>query len=206
MTTSTLLASSRSLLAAVTFAACGASSPAHTAPDSPAAPSVVGRWASPCSPISATQGAVLDFDIAADTWTIDFVVFADAACTTKFATVRIEGPYKIGSPSTRVAGAHEARFGFTRKAITPHLDAAAAFLSSAQGCGQPGFATGVTTDISTTGCAGLGQRPIASCDADHDLVQVAGDRLTFGARPADNDLCSEAKRPTALSTISSVRR
>jgi hypothetical protein len=200
----------RTLLAftvTVPLVACGGAKAPSKAPEAaPAGPSLVGRWASPCSPLSATQGAVLDFDIAASTWGIDFVVFADAACTTKFATVRIEGPYTVGAPSSGLPGAHDAVFSFSRKSITPHLDAAATFLGSPQGCGQGTFTTGTATDISATGCAALGQRPIATCGADHDVVQVADDRLTFGARPADNDLCSEEKRPTALSSISSLRR
>lgn len=36
------------------------------------------------------------------------------------------------------------------------------------------------------------------CAADFDLVARSGDRLRFGARPADNDLCTADKRPTAL--------
>jgi hypothetical protein len=212
MKNSLLLAASRhSLLAiAVTapLAACGGTQSPDTtpAPSAPSAPSVIGQWTSACSPMSPTQGAVLDFDIAADTWAIDFTVFADPACAQKFATVHIEGPYTVGAPSSRVSGAHDAVFSFTSKSVTPHLDAAAAFLGSAQGCGQGTFTTGQPTDISATGCAGLGQRPIAACSADYDVVQVDGDRLTFGARPADNDLCTEDKRPTALSPLTSMRR
>ena len=206
------LTRSRSSLVAIALAAplaaCGGTqAPVTTpAPTTASAPSVVGQWTSACSPMSPTQGAVLEFDIAADTWAIDFTVFADPACAQKFVTVHIEGPYTVGAPSAAVPGAHDAVFSFTRKTVTPHLDAAAAFLGSAQGCGQGTFTTDQPTDISTTGCAGLGQRPIAACGADYDLVQVDGDRLTFGARPADNDLCTEAKRPTALSPLSSIRQ
>ncbi len=51
----------------------------------------------------------------------------------------------------------------------------------------------------------MGQRPIAACEADYDLAHVEGERLTFGARPADNDLCTPAKRPVALSKSSTMR-
>ncbi len=54
--------------------------------------------------------------------------------------------------------------------------------------------------------AGLGQRPIASCPADYDLVKVENDALVFGSRPADNDMCSSEKRPTSLSALSSKRK
>lgn len=57
-----------------------------------------------------------------------------------------------------------------------------------------------------TGCATLGQYPIATCPADYDLVKVEGDDLTFGARPKDNDMCTPDKRPQALAPLSSKRK
>ena len=194
------------------LAACGSATPAAVAPDAPAtasqsaSQSLVGHWTGACSPMGATQGSTVTFDISDTTWAIDFDVFGDLACTAKFATVHIEGPYALGAASSVAAGAHEGKFGFSKKTITPHVDAAAQFLSGASGCALPGFAVGVPLDISVTGCAAMGQRPIAACDADYDLAYVEGDRLTFGARPADNDLCTPAKRPVALSKSSFMRR
>jgi len=169
-------------------------------------PDLRGQWQSACAPMSATQAFTLDFDVADETWGLDYVVYGDAACGAKFLTVRIDGPYEIHGASDAVAGAHEARFGFTSKTVTPHSAAAAGYLSSEAGCNLPGFAEGVAKDIGQSGCANLGQRPIAACSADYDLVWVDGDALTFGARPADNDMCTDAKRPTALSTLASKRR
>jgi hypothetical protein len=57
-----------------------------------------------------------------------------------------------------------------------------------------------------TGCAGFGQYPGADCPADFDVVKRDGDDLFFGARPADNDMCTAAKRPTALSPVANHRR
>jgi hypothetical protein len=59
--------------------------------------------------------------------------------------------------------------------------------------------------VGASGCANLGQRPISACAADYDLVALDGDKLTFGNRPADNDMCTEAKRPKALSPLSSKK-
>jgi hypothetical protein len=197
-----------SLLVLVPVASgCGSSSstPAAT-PAGTNAPDLSGKWQSACTPMSDTQGFVLDFDLTDKTWGLDYVVYGDKACTSKFLTVRIEGPYEVGSASKTVAGAHDARFAFTKKTITPHSAAAAGYLASDAGCNQPGFAEGVAKDVGATGCANLGQRPISACPADYDLVKVDGDTLFFGARPADNDMCTEAKRPTAISQLGSKRK
>jgi hypothetical protein len=179
---------------------------ADAAPVKPGAPDITGRWKSACTPMSATQGFVLDFDIAKSTWGVDYTVFADSACSTKFITVRIEGPYELGAASRSVAGAFDAKFGFTKKTVTPHLAAAADFLASANGCGTSGFTAGQAKDISAAGCAGLGQQPIAACSADYDIAKLEGDVLTFGSRPADNNMCSPDKRPTSLAQVSSKRQ
>ena len=209
--------SSKNLLTAIflalPLAACGSSTDSSTAPPLTTAdagvgtaPDLAGRWKSACTPMSASQWFVLDFDISRSTWAVDYTVFADSACATKFLTVRIEGPYELGAASSTVPGAFDAKFGFTKKAITPHLPAAADFLASAGGCGAAGFTAGEPKDIAATGCAGLGQRPISACSADYDIARLDGDVLTFGERPADNDMCSEGKRPKALAAVSSKRQ
>jgi hypothetical protein len=208
-TKSPLLRCLAAVLGSAFIAACGGAD-AQTTPVSPVSPSAakpnpVGRWVSACSPSSPTQGAILDFNISASDWAIDYTVFGDTTCTTKFLTVRIEGTYTVGDKSS-VADAYDAKFGFSRKSVTPHLDAAAQFLSSAAGCAQAGFVTGTAKDISATGCANLGQRPIASCAADYDLIKINGNTMTFGDRPVDNDMCTEAKRPKALSKNSVMRK
>jgi hypothetical protein len=190
---------------ALVLAACGAASPATTTTAPGTAPALTGAWTSPCTPMNDQQAFSLAFVIEPATWAVDYTVFADTSCTTKFMTVHIDGPYEIGATSTVVPDAHDARFGFTTKSVIPHLEAAAQFLASPAGCGLAGFAVGQAMDISTTGCANLGQRPIAACAADFDLVKLEGDQLTFGERPADNDMCSEDKRPRALSQLSITR-
>jgi hypothetical protein len=179
------------LAASVTLGACG------DAPDSPAI-DLAGRWKSACTDPGGGQAIRLSFDLTPDAWALDYANFGDAACAAPALTVHIEGPYAVTGASATVAGAYEARFGFARKTVTPSTDGAAVFL--AQACGGGTFTAGAATDIAG-GCAGLGMYPLASCAADYDLVARAGDRLQFGARPADNDMCTEARRPTALSPI-----
>lgn len=190
------------------LADCGGATGTAFAPgaSASASQSLVGHWTGACSPKGATQGSTVTFDIGAKNWAIDFDMFSDRTCTTRFVTLHIEGPYAIGAASTVVPGARDAKFSFSKKTITAHVDAAEQFLSGANGCAIPGFAIGVARDISVTGCAAMGQRPIAACEADYDLAHVEGERLTFGARPADNDLCTPAKRPVALSKSSTMRK
>jgi len=196
------------LCAALGSPGCGGSS---TAADDAASDtaggetaSIVGAWESSCVPQGETQSFSLDFDITATRWSLDYDVFGDTSCGAPFLTVHIEGPYEIGGPST-VAGANEARFAFDQKTITAHAEAAAGYLSSLEGCGDGAFLVGEAEDIATTGCAALGQRPIAACGQDHDLVAVDGTSLRFGERPADNDLCTPGARPTALSSLAMSR-
>lgn len=181
-------------------------------PDSPgaskatngSAPDISGHWGSECVKVSEQQTMKLDFQITKDTWTLDYTTFVDPACQTKFLTIRIEGPYEIGNPAASSKGAFEGKFGFAKKTVTPHTDAAAGFLGSEKGCGGS-WTVGAGADVLEKGCAGLGQRPGNACSADYDLVHADGNTLTFGARPTDNDMCTADKRPVALSKLSMKR-
>lgn len=170
-----------------------------------AGPDIRGRWVSPCVPQEGGQSFSLDFDIAEARWALDYAAFGDGDCQVPFLTVHIEGPWEVERPSAAVEGAFEARFGFSEKTVTPHMEAAAGFLASEAGCNRDEFAEGQATSIYDAGCAGLGQYPRAQCDADHDLVALAGGGLQFGARPADNDMCGPDRRPTALSGLPLAR-
>lgn len=183
------------------LSACGAPQPTA---NTPAPVDISGRWASACVPNGSGQYIRLDFNMTRTAWTLDYVTFADAACATPFVTARIEGPYEITGASP-VAGAFDGTFRFTRKTLRAHGAAAAGFLSSAQGCGRA-FAADTDVDITEAGCAGLGQRPVSACGQDYDLVSVNGDSLRFGQRPSDNDMCTTARRPTALSPLAMQRQ
>jgi hypothetical protein len=190
---------SASLLA---FAACGGSAP--VAPDAPTSPvpDLAGRWGSGCIDPGSGSALRLTFGLTATAWALDYESFADAACQVPVLQVHIDGPYSITRPSPSVAGAYEGRFAFAQKTVTPASADAVSFLE--QACGGGTFAVGVASDLSA-GCAGLGAYPIASCPADFDLVARAGDLLQFGERPGDNNMCTEDRRPTALSPVQLVR-
>jgi Adenomatosis polyposis coli down-regulated 1 len=161
----------------------------------PTAAELVGKWVSACTSNGMGGGFTLNFDLTETTWKLDYIAFADAMCATKNLTVYIEGGYELGAASTAVMGAREGKFDFDVKTVTPHNDGAAGFLPMA--CGAGSFTVDMATDI-TAGCPGLGAYPVADCPSDYDIVKLDGNTLQFGARPADNDMCTAAKRPTAL--------
>jgi hypothetical protein len=197
--------------------ACGGSS-APASPDASSGgedggatpPSLAGRWISACAPSPQPDGSTqyirLDFDIAEDDWALDYVVHGDAECTVPLVTVHVDGPYQLERPSASVDGAWEARLGFAHKTIRPEIDALRDVLNGIDGCGAADFETGVAQDVYESGCAPFGQYPRTACEADHDLVRVEGDALHFGARPADNDMCTAANRPASLSPLASLRQ
>lgn len=199
-------------LASLTACSTAASSApdATSGGDASAPPALAGHWASDCTPSpqadGSTQYSVLDFDLTDTRWDLDYVVHGDAACTAPLLTVHIAGPYALERPSASVDGAWEARFAFDEKTLRPEVDALRDVLNGLDGCGAEDFVTGVASDVYATGCAPLGQYPRERCEADHDLVRVVGDTLFFGARPADNDMCTAERRPTALSTVGARRR
>ena len=111
-------------------------------------------------------------------------------------TVDIAGDYTLEGASEAVEGARNGTFGFSTKTVTPHVDGAVDVVNGA--CGVETAEVGVALDISG-GCAGLGAYPIAECESDYDIVRLNEDgTLSFGARPADNNMCTEDKRPTTF--------
>jgi hypothetical protein len=71
-------------------------------------------------------------------------------------------------------------------------------IAAAMGMADCGLTVNLEADISETGCAAW--RPVADCGEDHDLLALTEAGLHFGVRPADNDMCTADKTPTALLT------
>ena len=128
-------------------------------------------------------------------WDLDYVAHGAAGCTSSFLTVNIQGEYSLEGESDAAEGAREAVFGFSTKTVTGHMEQALEVINGA--CGVTDTAVDVALDISG-GCAGLGAYPIAECAADYDIVFLSGNTLQFGARPADNNMCSADKRPDSF--------
>jgi len=187
---------------AVACTTCGSSKGSEktdVAATAAAVPSPEGRWKSEC--ITQDNGGqksfvVMDFNITKDRWTLDYVTHGDDKCATPFITSHFEGPYKVGAASASVAGAYDGEFGFDKKTVKSHADAAVAVLT--QACGAGTYTANAETDILEKGCAGFGSLPKADCGTDYDLVKIDGDKLHFGKRPVDNNMCSPEKRPKEI--------
>jgi hypothetical protein len=189
------------MLFLVTASAALAADKAAKAP----AVSLDGTWASPaCEAVPDGKGGKMffkrTFKIAKGSWAIDFSTYGDEGCSEdkKMVTVDIDGPFKLDGASSKVTGATEAQFLFTHRKATPRSDGAAGWLTSIKACGHADWKAGTAVDIDKEGCPALGAYPKKACTGEFDLVKVEGDDLFFGSRPADGNLCSKDKRPTAL--------
>ena len=158
---------------------------------------LVGTWVGPCFASPSGDGSFnqLTFRMTETEWDLDYVAHGDENCTAKFLTVNIKGPYTLGEASSAAEGAREGTFSFTSKTVTGHMEAALGVINGA--CGVTDTAVDTPLDLAG-GCAGLGAYPIAECAADNDIVMVKDNNLHFGARPADNNMCSPDKRPSSF--------
>ena len=158
---------------------------------------LVGTWQTPCFPSPAGDGSFnqLTFNLTEAQWDLDYNAYGNAECTALFLAVKIQGPYSLEGASSAADGAREATFGFATKTVTAHMDPAVDVIKNA--CGFEEVAVGTPIDISG-GCAGLGAYPIADCGQDYDIVSLTDNVLGFGARPADNNMCTKENRPTSF--------
>jgi hypothetical protein len=107
---------------------------------------------------------------------------------------RTGGTYTVGEPSPAVPGAYQTTFGENWKRVT--LFVTDPKLVEAMGMAACGLTPNLEADISAAGCAHW--KPVAECGQDHDILKLDGAALYFGVRPADNDMCTVDKTPTAL--------
>jgi Adenomatosis polyposis coli down-regulated 1 len=137
-------------------------------------------------------------------WALEFTQYADAACTTPSLRAFFYGRYRVTEPSSAVAGAYHATFGFSVKRLALYDDG---LLAQANGgaCGTRVWTRGREEDVSSTGC--LWVVPVSACREEFDLVKVEGERLLLGERPAaGTDLCRADRRAGALRSLPLVRR
>ncbi|MEM9067810.1 MAG: hypothetical protein AAGE52_04865 [Myxococcota bacterium] len=128
-------------------------------------------------------------------WTLDFVLALDPALEQPVFRFRTHGTYEVLRPSANVDEAFDALFFEDAKYLT--LETRDPALAEAFGLAACGLTPGVERDVSLEGCAGW--RPVAECNEDHDLLSLTAEGgVRFGVRPRDNDMCTEDKRPTAL--------
>ena len=107
---------------------------------------------------------------------------------------RTGGAYRVGEASPTVEGAFHTVFDEDWKHVT--LLTPVPEVVAGMGMADCGLTLNLETDISETGCAAWA--PVAVCGQDHDILALTDAGLHFGVRPADNDMCTPDKTPTAL--------
>ena len=135
-----------------------------------------------------------EFVFANGRWELIFTHALDPAMTMRTFVFRTGGAYEIGGPNNDVTGAYDGTFFEEWKHVTLLTDVPEVIA----GMGMAGcvLTPNLETDISQSGCAAW--RPVAECGADHDILAMTDTGLQFGVRPADNDMCTPDRRPTAL--------
>jgi hypothetical protein len=135
-----------------------------------------------------------EFVFSDGNWSLTFTHALDPDMAQRTFLFRTGGSYALGESSDVVTGAFNTVFREDWKHVT--LLTADAGIVQAFGMADCGLQPNLETDISATGCAAW--RPVAVCGEDHDLFAMDDTGLRFGVRPADNDMCSAEKTPTAL--------
>ncbi len=168
--------------------------PPEEPPAPPAPPDLHGSWTGACE-AGADGNHRLSFAITEARWDLQYELFGDATCAKRKAAIHLGGTYEVLDASETVPGAWNATFSFDARDLT--ADDAKTAKALGKACGVK-LKAKKAADIHAKGCPKLGLKPADACAADHDLVAIERDRLFFGVRPADNDMCTEDKRPTAL--------
>ncbi|MDP1917798.1 MAG: hypothetical protein Q8L14_16260 [Myxococcales bacterium] len=154
-----------------------------------------GRWKSESAEdLGNGSFATRDFTFTGKKWQLTFTIFADKELKTPLVAMDFEGPWQPTKPSEKVPGASEASFEFTSKKVTlKAADVAVARNFGMDGCG---LVPNKAKDVTKVGCSFVGS--VAAYGKEFDLLKVDGASMWLGARPADGNMGSEDKRPTAL--------
>jgi hypothetical protein len=134
------------------------------------------------------------FTFDGDKWEIQFTLYLDSEKQTPVFMFRGVGNYKVEKASQIVAGAKNAIFYFDKKYVTlltNNADVAKGF-----GFDACMLDVGKEKDITETGCSFLPSK--ANYGQEFDLIAIKSKKLFLGARPADGNMGTVDKRPTAL--------
>jgi hypothetical protein len=168
--------------------------PAPADADAATLQSLHGTWVSPA--VEGWYGGygTREFVFADGQWSLTFTHALDPAMTMRTFQFRTGGAYRVGEPSPAVEGAFHTVFDEDWKHVT--LLTPVPEIVAGMGMADCGLTVNLETDISDTGCAAW--PPVAVCGEDHDLLALTDAGLHFGVRPADNDMCTADRTPTAL--------
>jgi hypothetical protein len=154
--------------------------------------SLSGTWASSAPEPWYGGFGTREFVFTGGQWQLIFTHALDRDMTQRTFQFRTGGDYRVGAAGPE--GSFATDFDEDWKHLTLFLTDPA--MVTAFGMSECGLTANLEADISETGCAAW--RPVEVCGTDHDILKVEGDAMFFGVRPADNDMCSPDKRPTAL--------
>jgi hypothetical protein len=172
------------------------------------APVVTGIWETERCVVQEREGSRTSsksvFVFLAREWSIEVTQFADGECARPAMKAFFSGSYTITQPSPSVAGAYDATFGFSYKALTLYDEALLAQVNRGA-CGARTWRRGEPQDVSATGC--LWVVPVSACTQEFDLVKLTGQQLFLGERPKPGqDICAESRRARTLRSLALVRR
>lgn len=136
-----------------------------------------------------------EFVFADGQWSLTFIHALDPGMTQRTFQFRTGGGYAVQEASEAVPGAFHTVFDEDWKHLT--LLTPVPEIAAAMGMADCGLTVNLEADISETGCAAWAS--VADCGQDHDLLALSAEGLHFGQRPADNDMCTADRTPTALS-------
>ena len=198
------------LLVVVALAACPGAQKLPEKPPAPAVPAIAGKFTNDgCLTQPNTDGTesylTITYTLNPTSWAEDIVVHGDEKCAAKQGTIHMDGSWNITGPSKQAPGAFDAELAVAHRTVTPHVDGYISLLMS-MSCGKAPYAVNEPQDILAAGCKDLGYFPSSTCIKDYELVQTDGNTLAFGKRAADNDACTPAKRPAAVSSVVLKRR
>lgn len=158
----------------------------------PGAPDISGVWKSvSAEDMGNGAWATREFTMKGGDWQVVTTFYLDKDMKMPVFAFRAVGPYEITAASSKVDGAHEATFHFTKKFLTVLMDSEEVL--KAFGFDPSGYVKGNETDISANGASFL--KSVADYPLEYDLVELKDGRLSLGSRPADNDLSTVEKRP-----------
>jgi hypothetical protein len=181
-------------LSALLATALSAPSARGEAADAATLQALTGTWVSPAVENWHGGFGTREFVLADGRWSLIFTHALDPAMTRRTFQFRTGGAYTVMGPSPAVPGAFHTVFDEDWKHVTLLTDVPEVI--AGMGMAGCGLTPNLETDISATGCAAW--RPVADCGQDHDILSLTDAGLQFGVRPADNDMCTPDKVPTAL--------
>ena len=175
-------------------AACTALPALAGSPEAAALQALHGTYVSPAVEEWFGGYGTREFVFADGRWSLIFTHALDPQMTMRTFQFRTGGAYRVGEGSQTVDGAFETVFDEDWKHVTLLTDVPE--IVASMGMADCGLTVNLETDISDSGCAAW--QPVEVCGEDHDLIALSNEGLHFGQRPADNDMCTAEKRPTAL--------